>query len=382
MLLGVTEPPGYGGGASAAYGFFRRLCADGLDAHLLNMLDERDEAYYRFTFGEALGNTAQIPTVRPLLVHGLLTGSQPAIARAVREVDPDLLVAFGYHAALLLCNAAGDIPVVFITQCCRLAQDHVSSGYAGSASEVREHLAQGNGSPLVNRHEREAVRRASLVLTHSPMTLSLMQQCYPREVGRIFPTPFSFGKWISDDARVHQGRARPFAERDIDVVLIASNWSRREKNWPWVEALAKALPMASIHVVGEVPREIPGVTHHGFLASREDVMSLLGRARCVACPSLIDAAPGVLFEGSVMGCNLVASANCGNSELCNPALLVAPFTTSAFVERVRLAIKAPLADRSREFDMEGDHSALVGVLEAAVRAFVPLHSPGEPGGPQ
>ena len=32
----------------------------------------------------------------------------------------------------------------------------------------------------------------------------------------------------------------------------------------------------------------------------------------------IDAAPGILFEGAVMGCNLVASKNCGNWEVCHP----------------------------------------------------------------
>ena len=368
-MLGITEPPGYGGGSSAAYGFFRQLCADGHDAHLANMVEHRDEPYYRFMFGESLGNRATLPTMRPVMLRGGLASSQPALAEHVREVAPDLLVAFGHQAALLLCDAAAGRPVVFVTQCCRVAQDHVTSGYASHALQLQALLVRAGGMRLVNPREREAVRRSSLVITHSPMTLALMQASYPREVGRLFPAPFSFGKWISDEARAHAPLARPFAARDIDVVLVASSWMRREKNWPWVEALARALPKASIHVVGDVPRRIPGVTHHGFVASREALMTLLGRARCVACPSLIDAAPGVLFEGSVMGCNLVASANCGNADICSPSLLIDPFTPAVFVDRVRAALRAPISDRAPALDLEGAHASLVGVLDAAARSL-------------
>jgi len=51
------------------------------------------------------------------------------------------------------------------------------------------------------------------------------------------------------------------------------------------------------------------------------VFRLMGNAKTIVSTSRYDAAPGILFEGSVMGCNLVASRNCGNWKICHTELL-------------------------------------------------------------
>jgi hypothetical protein len=89
----------------------------------------------------------------------------------------------------------------------------------------------------------------------------------------------------------------------------------------------------------------------------------MGRARAVVCPSLFDAAPGILFEGSVMGCNVVTSKNCGNWELCNDELLVSEYTADAFAEAIRRANTAKLPDNLDLFLEPSSYRALKDVLE-------------------
>jgi glycosyltransferase involved in cell wall biosynthesis len=139
--------------------------------------------------------------------------------------------------------------------------------------------------------------------------------------------------------------ARPFEERDIDVLFIASDWDRPEKNYPLVRSVARRLGDARIHVVGDASRRLPGVTYHGFVGDRDGLFTLMGRTRCVACPSIIDAAPGILFEASVLGCNVVASKNCGNWEMCHPELVADPFNADTFTTCIRRAMQRKFADR-------------------------------------
>jgi glycosyltransferase involved in cell wall biosynthesis len=109
----------------------------------------------------------------------------------------------------------------------------------------------------------------------------------------------------------------------------------------------------AVHVVGEVDRRLKGVTHHDFIVRREDLYDLMGRAKTLVCPSLFDAAPGVLYEASTMGCNIVASRNCGNWQICNDQLLVDPYTLIGFVKRSHLSLARKLAD-NMEFFLETD----------------------------
>ena len=113
--------------------------------------------------------------------------------------------------------------------------------------------------------------------------------------------------------------------------------------------VAAQLVGASIHIVGDVPRAVRSATHHEFIASRERLFELMGRARSVAGPSRIDAAPGILFEASIMGCNVVASRNCGNWELCHPELLAEPYGPDAFAACIGRARARKFTDQLDRF---------------------------------
>jgi len=56
-----------------------------------------------------------------------------------------------------------------------------------------------------------------------------------------------------------------------------------------------------------------------------------------------------LYEASALGCNVVASENCGNAALCDDALRVREFSPAEFVERTRSALATKQEDRITPF---------------------------------
>ena len=210
--------------------------------------------------------------------------------------------------------------------------------------------------------EKEAVSLADYIVTHSEMNLLLYRHFFPSFEGKIYPRVVWFAEWIYRNASEYSYLARPFHQRDIDILFIASNWRRSEKNYPWVKTVAASATDLKIHVVGAAEEEIPEAIHHGPIADRQALFSLLGRTKTIACPSLFDAAPGILFEGSALGCNLVASKNCGNWSLCNQSLVVDPFSPEVFLDKIRLSLTGPYRDNIDQFLQSDSYSDLLETI--------------------
>lgn len=368
LLLASTDPPAVGGSSTASLALFRRIVADGYDAYYVPLIDQDEAAYYRLVTANAATTPAEEARGRPCWLRGSLNHPHPELTTLIDQVAPDVMVGFGFLATVLLTGASPERPTAFVTGSCRQAQDHVTSGRVQDAVALERALADGAYRPqLVNGSERRAVQRASVIVTHSTQTFDLMQRFFLPSIGKLYPRVISFAEWIADDARGWRQYARPFDERDVDVLFVASDWDRRVKNYAMVEALAARLTGTPVHVVGDVPRVIRGATHHGFISTREQLFALMGRARAVACPSTIDAAPGILFEASVMGCNVVASKNCGNWELCHPELLADSCTVEAFLACLARARTAKYDDHLDRFLELGSYRELMALLTALSR---------------
>ena len=93
-------------------------------------------------------------------------------------------------------------------------------------------------------------------------------------------------------------------------------------------------------------------------------MELIGDARVLACPSVFDSAPGVLFEAAVLEANVVASRNCGNWSVCHPALVASPPDTENFVAAIRMAMERPYPNRLDVYLGENSLDELLKALAA------------------
>lgn len=363
LLVACYEVPGFGGASTSAYDLFRTLGEDGFDVEFLNLIEAADREFFEYTFGDRLGNPASLPRVSTYGFTGSLKDEQPGLRSLIAAMAPDVMLGVGYIAALLLRHSAPERRLAFFTAGSQQAQSAIAWGRAPDAVTLARRIAGVKPTPNITAdQEYLAVEAADLVFTHSPMILDFFRHFYRNFEGKLYPSVAWMAEWIHSGALRHAGLTRPFGEREIDLLFVASSWDRLEKNYPLVRAIVARLPRAAIHVVGDVTVRLPGVVHHGFVADREAMLALLGNSRALVCPSRIDAAPGILFEASALGCNVVASRNCGNWGLCHPELLVESYGPDEFVERSARALARKFADRMEDFLRPSAYKDLVETL--------------------
>lgn len=372
ILFVSVEVPGFGGSSTAGYSLFARMQRGGHDVHFLNLVEPSAAGRHARTFGPDAGNPERLGNVSTCLLRDQLYAAHPELADAIDVIAPDVTLGLGYIAAVVAGRTAPGRRLTYLTGSSRQAREYLQIGWARDMIALAAKLARRGTPPrILNATEAEAVDRSLVVLTHSAQTQAMMQWFFPSHIQKIHPRVFSMAEWISEGAEPFRARARPFEARDIDLLFVAADWGRHEKNYGWVEAITRRVPTARVHVVGQAPWSVRGATHHGFLPGREELFALMGRTRCVVSPSVSDAAPGVLFEASVMGCNVVASRNCGNWELCHPALLADSFTIDAFATCAARAMEQKYEDSLARLLAARCYGDLVDTLLALGRPFEP-----------
>jgi glycosyltransferase involved in cell wall biosynthesis len=356
IAFGCFEVPGWGGLTTATYRLFETMLSDGLDVHYVNLILEEELPQFRAMFGADCENPRALANVHSCYLRAALHEPHPEIAALIERVMPDRMVGVGDIASYLMKRASPERELVFLTAgCMQVSMDIPFTVQWTAMNGLHRPETQ-------DWKEREAVAMSDLVLTHSEMIRDLYLRLYPDHARKIHPEVFWFAEWIAQDAAEYSSFALPFEERDIDALFIASSWTRKEKNSALIADIVSRLAGLSVHVVGEFVESIPSATHHGFVGTRADLFRIMGRARAVVCPSSFDAAPGILFEGSAMGCNVVGSKNCGNWELCNERLLVREYTADAFAEAIRRARTAKLPDQMDLFLDRSSYESLKRVL--------------------
>ena len=65
-----------------------------------------------------------------------------------------------------------------------------------------------------------------------------------------------------------------------------------------------------------------------------------------------------------LGCNLVASKNCGNWSLCHPSLVADPFSRQVFLDKIRLSLTGRYQDNIDDFLQSGSYADLLETILA------------------
>ena len=346
ILLGCYEVPGYGGASTAGYKLFEMMQSDGLAVSYLNLIDEQDVDYYRYVFGEYFGNPKSMANVYNCVLKGQVYDPHPELDNTINDLSPDILVGIGYLAAFLMKRAAPKKHMIFITSGCQQAKDYIDRNRAKDFISLSDNIKHAKGIPvLFPSLELDALRNSDFIITHSDMTMFLFQHFFPpSQVEKIYTDVIWFAEWIYKDALDYSSLKKTFFERAIDILFIASAWSRPEKNYKMVEKIVLRCKGFNIHIVGAVEKKVAGARHHGVIMKREDLFNLMGNTKTIVCPSLFDAAPGILFEAPAMGCNIIASKNCGNWQICNEELLVDAFNLNNFLKKISLSLTKKFND--------------------------------------
>jgi hypothetical protein len=213
---------------------------------------------------------------------------------------------------------------------------------------------------IYNQEEKQAAELADLIIAHSNQTKQFYQSFFSHVEGKIHNRVFQLNHLFMQHVRKYQAKSKPFFERSNDVLFVSNNWRLTEKNYSYVATIAANLPDTNIHIVGEIPHPIPGVTNHNNISDFKSFYELMGDSKSLVDPSRLDSPREILPEGAAMGCNIVASRNCGQWRLCNPNLLVEDFTPQGFIDKIRLSLNRKLPDNSTDFESSSD---IVDILE-------------------
>jgi glycosyltransferase involved in cell wall biosynthesis len=365
LLVTAFEIPAFGGAATSAYTLYAKMRRDGVDAQYANLIQWFDLPFYRRLFGEGFGNPQGIPDVHDVILTGHLYQRHDALAELLATVAPDVVLAKGTVASLIVRAVEPRVPLV-----------HYLAGWP-MTSEVSSERPVADGAALPTRplrsarrpsiftpQEADSIAACDLAIASTPLSKALYERVLPPSLStRIYSEPLSTAEWILEEvARASVPRIER-AARPIDLLFVASSWTRWEKNLPMVRAIARRLPQLRVHVVGECPRRVTGAVHHGLMSDRHRLLGLMGQAKAVVVPSILDANPGVLFEGAMMGANVVASKCCGNWMLCNESLLVERPETDAFVAACARAVERAVPDHIDSFLAARSYDKLLAICD-------------------
>ena len=364
LLVACFDIPGYGGASTAAYALYRKLLNSGVNACLINLVPHSRVRYFQRIFGNNFGNPGDLPGVDNVVVSDLWAEDRNTdLELSLLHINPHAVLGVGYIAARILGGTAPRVPLIFYTVGCRQASRYVNNGAAADALALSRMLDE-RGSTLITEHrEREAVEMADLVLAHSDQVKHQMACFYPSTAGKLHRKIIWCAEWIGDTARRFQHYRRPFEKRGIDLLLVANDWKRHEKAFSLAKKIVKELRGFQIHIVGHLPFNLAGAINEHFVSNSDRLYRLFGNTRTVACPSVLDAAPGILYEASLMGCNIVTSRNAGNWRICNPELLCEKQSAREYGSRIRQSLIRPYPDNIDYFLSSGSYAELLEILD-------------------
>lgn len=370
ILIGCFEVPSHGGASTSSYSLFEKMQKDGYDVNYISIISDYDADYFRFLFKDKIGNPKGLRNVINCFLSRPIFHPKPShteFVEILRDISPDIMIGIDFIATVIMKREFPHIPNIFLTCGCDQASKYISEGKANNALELISLISNTNGHEFVRPKlykslETEAIQISDLIITHSDLNRTFCNYFFPNHRGKIFPEVIWFAEWIYEDAQYYSKLKKTYVERDIDLLFVSSLWERQVKNYSLMKKIFMKNSNLNIHIVGEVEQKIENVNYHGFITDREKIFELLGRSKTVVSTSLLDAAPGLLFEASAMGCNIIASKNCGNWEICNEDLLVDNYRLGDYLEKIHLSLTKKYDDNIDYFLDNGSYRNLLDII--------------------
>ncbi len=392
IVIGCYGVPGFGGANTSGYALFDMLQRQHIDVAYLNFIDTKGRKFFRNEFGETYGNPRRLANVHNIILNGPLYEPDDTLADFIRAVSPALLVGIGFIAVKIMALVAAGSRILYITTGSAPAKKWLEDNPDQDATALVDMLKSQSSPPAVEGpastviHERDAVEIADLVITHCDLAMFLYQQYYAHLRCKILPDSIWFAEWIYEEAIKFPEAKKSFDRREIDVIFVANAWYRQEKNYELATEIIEKIDGLNTCVVGAVEIKYASKSHHysvsrvanthhsGLITEPAELFSLMGNSKTVICVSRFDTAPGILFEASALGCNIVTSKNCGNWMICHPDLVVNTYDSDGFLNKVYLSIRKKYDDnidfflRKKSFDklldvidQFGDHGVALGI---------------------
>jgi len=296
-------------------------------------------------YGPHWPNPRGLRNVHTFVLNG--AKGRRTIQRVLRHKPVAAIISKSRATTVLLKRLAPTTPVWHLTSTCSLVKNAVARGDFPSMEHVIRRLRTSRFPELRSTEEQQAVRLADRILCHSRNMQFWYHTFYPYARHKMEDAIF----WDYPQIR-HQFHGIPrrtaWEKRPIDLLFVASDWRRGEKNFPLLRQLCKAFAHKKIMVIGFVPERLPASVIAFDTMSQDDVVQAMIQAKVVVCPSRYDEAPNVLFEAAVAGANIVCSRNCGNYQVTDTDL-IARLELRDFARKVRTALQRYRAPHTERF---------------------------------
>ena len=325
--------PYLGGSSTILYLLFQTLQKRLPNAECWNIVTPRMSEMGKTHFGPHWPNPKGLNNVRTFVVDG--RRGVATVRRALRETPVAAIISKSRGTTAFLKRLGPTIPVWHLTSTCSIVKNAVAADRVPSMESVIRQLRTNDLPKQTCVEERQAVRLADRILFHTKNMRFWYYTFYPEYREKMAEEIFWDFPLLK--RQFHHLNRTPWGKRPIDLLFVASDWKRAEKNFPLLKKLCYAFQQKNVMVIGFVPERLPNGVITFETMSQEDVLQAMVQAKVVVCPSRYDEAPNVLFEAAIAGCNLVCSKNCGNYQLADPDL-VADLELPSFVEKIKLAL--------------------------------------------
>ena len=337
LILAREGFPYLGGSSTLLYLLFETLQAKLPDAECWNIVTPHMWKTARYHYGPHWSNPRGLQNVRTFLLDG--AKGRLAIKRALRAKPTAAIVSKSRTSTALLKELDASIPMWHLTSTCSIVKNAVASGRFPSMEHVIRQLRTDRFPPLRSPEEQHAVRRADRILFHTKSVKFWYYTFYPQGREKMEEEIFWDYPLIKRQFHHINARKTPWAARPIDLLFVATDWKRGEKNFPLLKQLCRSFERKKIMVIGFLPERLPRSVIAFNTMSQDDVVQAMVQAKVVVCPSRYDEAPNVLFEAAIAEANIVCSKNCGNYRLAHEAL-VAQLDRHDFIRKIRIALRS------------------------------------------
>ncbi len=183
--------------------------------------------------------------------------------------------------------------------------------------------------------EKQTIKLSDKIIFHSDAVQSFFPLLFPEAKEKGYKEVI----WTSNILTLNRERD-PWNQRSIDLLFVASNWNRGDKNGNYMREICAKYESSTRAVVGQNPGLVfPDIKLYQDLP-REKVMQLMTKSKVLIVPSLFDASPNIVPEAIGCGCNIVTSQNVRNYFLCNPILVIEKLDWNQFNDKIDLALKS------------------------------------------
>lgn len=345
VILARDSFPYLGGSSTLLYMLFETLQKKLPNAECWNIVTPHVWEVGKRHYGPHWPNPRGLRNVRTFLLDG--NKGKRAIRFALQANPVAAVISKSRKTTVLLKHLVPSVPVWHMTSTSSIVKNAVAGGRFTSMEQVIRRLRTNRFPTLQCADERQAVQLANRILVHSKNMRFWYHTFYPLIRDKIEEEIFWDYPLVK--RQFHDVKVKiAWKERPIDLLFVATDWRRGEKNFPLLRQICKSLERKKIMTVGFTPERLPSSVIAFDTMSQDDVVQAMVQAKVVVCPSRYDEAPNVLFEAAIAGANIVCSKNCGNYEITD-SKLVAKLEIKDFVRKINLALQGYRSPNTKPF---------------------------------